>query len=213
MSETRQTEEFTPCPICRKPIPNGARKCTECDSYIDWRRFLGVGQTTLALLIALVSVISATVPRFYEWLSADYSELHAETRQVFREKLELFISNRGNQGGRLVSVSLGATTRSGKRIDPLTLEVSHDGQVPPKASTVMHLTVHPEQVLQFLSWPFTEIERCSITARLAEYRETPRSVEIDCPRDVLVLFCKGTEGAAKQFGRVSPLTSHCTGLP
>jgi predicted nucleic acid-binding Zn ribbon protein len=213
MSETDNAEELTFCPICRKPIPNDARKCTECDSYLDWRRFLGVGQTSLALLIALISVISTTAPSFYEWLSADYSKLHAETRQVYREKLELFVSNQGNQIGRLVSVSLGATTQSGKMLNPITLEVAHDGQILPKAATVVHLTVHPENVSQFLSWPFSDIKKCSLTVRLAEYRELPESNEIDCPLDSLMLFCKGTEGAAKQFGRVDLRTSHCTGLP
>ena len=170
-----------------------------------------MGQTSLALLVALVSVISATAPSFYEWLSADYSELHVEIRQVYRDQLELFVSNQGSRNGRLISVSLGATTVLGKRIDPLTLEVAHDGQISPKTATVVHLTVHPEHRSQFLSWPFAGIKECSLTVRLAEYRQTPKSIGIDCPLDSLSLFCKGTEGAAKVYGLIDKDgKSHCT---
>ena len=50
------------CRTCRKEIEPGAKKCVECDSYQDWRRFLAMGNTTLALLVALISVITAALP-------------------------------------------------------------------------------------------------------------------------------------------------------
>ena len=210
MSDQDNTEELMPCPVCKKSIPHGARKCTECSSYLDWRRFLGVSQTTLALLIALISLVSTTAPTFYNWITPDYSKLHAEVRQVYREKLELFVSNQGNKIGRLISVSLGATDRSGKTYDPIVLEVAHDGQIMPNSSTVVHLTVHPENVIQFLSWPFPDLKRCTLSLRMANYRELPATTEVDCAIKTLTLFCKGTEGAAKEFGRVPAFENHCT---
>ncbi len=209
MSEQSNAKDLMQCPVCRNTIPQGARKCTKCNSYLNWRRYLNVSETSLALVVALISVISVAAPNLNDWLTEDFSELHAETRQVYRESLELFISNRGNKTGRIISVSLGATTRSGSNPNPLTLEIAHDGLVPPAESTVVHLTVHPEQVLQFLSWPFAEIEGCSLRVSVVEHRQAPKLVDVGCPRDALVLFCKGTEGAAKQFGLISPQERNC----
>ncbi len=54
-------DEKAPCPVCGEPISPKALKCIHCDSYLDWRRFLIVGNTALALVIALVSVATTAV--------------------------------------------------------------------------------------------------------------------------------------------------------
>lgn len=49
------------CRVCGDSIPSAAIKCRHCGSYQNWRRFLDLGQGTIALLIALISVSTLAV--------------------------------------------------------------------------------------------------------------------------------------------------------
>jgi hypothetical protein len=51
-----------PCTQCRAIIPSDARICNECKSFQDWRGYLSVSSTMLALLVALVSVVTTAAP-------------------------------------------------------------------------------------------------------------------------------------------------------
>lgn len=42
------------CIQCASEIPSAARKCVHCQSLQDWRRHIDIGNTSLALLIALL---------------------------------------------------------------------------------------------------------------------------------------------------------------
>jgi hypothetical protein len=48
--------------MCREPIDPLAKLCKTCKSDITWRRHLSVGNTTLALLVALFSVLGTVAP-------------------------------------------------------------------------------------------------------------------------------------------------------
>jgi hypothetical protein len=50
------------CRECAKDIPFSARKCAECDAYQDWRRIFSISNTSLSLLIALISVLAVVLP-------------------------------------------------------------------------------------------------------------------------------------------------------
>lgn len=50
------------CLVCREEIKNGARKCINCDSYQDWRRYFQFNIVVLSLLVALISVLTASIP-------------------------------------------------------------------------------------------------------------------------------------------------------
>jgi hypothetical protein len=55
--------ERVDCRICKSTLKApGAQKCLDCESWQNWKRILPGGQLTLALLISLISVLSATVP-------------------------------------------------------------------------------------------------------------------------------------------------------
>ena len=58
----------TLCRNCRHPLRPGARKCTECNSFQDWHRFLGLSSSVLGLLVALVSVLTFALPIWEETL-------------------------------------------------------------------------------------------------------------------------------------------------
>lgn len=49
------------CIECATEIPIGAKKCAVCGSYQDWRRHVPFGQSTLALALSLIAIITAFV--------------------------------------------------------------------------------------------------------------------------------------------------------
>jgi hypothetical protein len=61
--------DFKRCSECLEIVPYRVKICPNCKSYQDWRRYAAIGQTNLALLVALFSVLAtlATVgaPFFY----------------------------------------------------------------------------------------------------------------------------------------------------
>ena len=79
---------------------DGARKCIHCDSFQDWRRHLNISSTVLALMIALISVISLSYPIFRELWISDDSEIHLNFIRVKSDStLQFLASNSGNRPG------------------------------------------------------------------------------------------------------------------
>lgn len=61
--------ETMPCPVCREDIRAGAQKCVKCSSDLrGWRRYISLGNTNLALLTALVSVVATAYPGLHRAL-------------------------------------------------------------------------------------------------------------------------------------------------
>lgn len=57
---TKDDKELKGCIQCASEIPKGANKCLKCGSFQNFRRFFEFSNNVLALLIALVSVISVS---------------------------------------------------------------------------------------------------------------------------------------------------------
>lgn len=76
-TEIVQSRENGTCPFCLEPVPLGARKCSECGSDIrGMRKYFTFGSTTLALVTALISVISSSVPAVKWYLEPRDARLH-----------------------------------------------------------------------------------------------------------------------------------------
>jgi hypothetical protein len=57
------TDGTKQCPVCGEDIKVSARKCVRCQSWLNWRRvFDWVGGTNLALVTALVAVVTTAAP-------------------------------------------------------------------------------------------------------------------------------------------------------
>lgn len=76
------------CRVCKKAMPIQGRKCTECSSFQDWRRFLSFSTEILALLIALFSVLGIAVPEFTKWLNR---HSHTQVRIVGASEDDLLV--------------------------------------------------------------------------------------------------------------------------
>jgi hypothetical protein len=94
------------CKVCREDIRVGARKCTHCDSYQDWRRLMGFSQSVLSLLVALVSVSVVAVPVFYKLFATETDDLRISILELGGPHLTLIVSNVGSRAGAVRSVRL-----------------------------------------------------------------------------------------------------------
>ena len=87
----------TECDTCREPIRADALKCIKCDSYRDWRRFLPASASTLALVIALISVISSLGPGILRMIEGERSALTVSYVAPMNDGILLLASNPGTR--------------------------------------------------------------------------------------------------------------------
>jgi hypothetical protein len=109
-------ESKVQCVVCREDIIEGATKCTHCDAYQDWRRYFGVSNIFLSLMIALISV-STTLYQVVKASVPKSTEIQAIGVGNQNEYLQVAISNTGTaiaiiHGGRL------KVKRNNKLTDP-----------------------------------------------------------------------------------------------
>src|SRR5882724_7238207 len=102
------------CILCREQIPSGAKICTKCDSYQDWRRYFGVSSTVLSLLVALVSVLTVAVPVVRNALTPDRSDVRCSVLEWSAGGVTLVVSNRGVRPAILKNLRLKPVTSTGR---------------------------------------------------------------------------------------------------
>lgn len=78
----------TLCRVCKKTMPAQGRKCTECNSFQDWRRILSFSTEILALLIALFAVLGIAIPELTKWRNR---HSHTQVRIIGASQDELFV--------------------------------------------------------------------------------------------------------------------------
>ncbi len=86
----------TACRQCRLPIPSGARLCSECNSYQDWRGYLNISGTVLALLVALLSVATTAVPIIAQAFHTRRPNLVLSEPVVAHGKVKVIVTNLGD---------------------------------------------------------------------------------------------------------------------
>jgi predicted nucleic acid-binding Zn ribbon protein len=110
MQPRRTVMATSHCFLCRKEIPRGAKICTECNSYQDWRKHFGFSSTVLSLLVALVSVLTVAVPVIRNALTPDRSEVHCALLTWNATGATLLVSNRGVRPAVVKSLRLKLVT-------------------------------------------------------------------------------------------------------
>jgi hypothetical protein len=141
--EKRTTEicDTRPCPVCGETIKQRARKCVHCDSVLDWARYLGISNTTLALLTALVAVIAQAAPVVRSALEPKDSRLHltfmgAGSRRavldgtIMNGDVVLLVSNDGAEAGGVVTGSVDVFWEAENREHDLSLALWTPGDEP-----------------------------------------------------------------------------------
>jgi len=118
--------DVRPCPVCGEPIKTSARKCVHCDSSLDWRKYVGLSSTTLAILTALVAVIGQSAPAVRSLWDVKDSKFHftfmgAGSRRavldgrVLLGDVILLASNEGLKAGGIVTGRLLVSWTSDRR--------------------------------------------------------------------------------------------------
>jgi hypothetical protein len=211
-------EVGVPCAVCRESIKQGAKKCIRCGSALDWRRWLGVSETTLALLVALISVIGSTGPRIIELFTYKHSDLRLVLRPTDYQHLQLDAWNQGNTTSHVISASVSAKTKDGTQIKASQLNTLGSPAVQAGQEILLGFGFTPSEVSTFLSWPHTQIQSATLSVIVEEYKQKPETRTFDVPLDQFVLFCRATEDADTQWrhpgqGIDNRLTSRCVPHP
>lgn len=86
----------TVCIVCKKQKIQGATKCTECGSFQDWRRYLDIGNTSFALIIAFVSVSTVLISTVDKAWIEDES-IKVNLVESGRTQLAIAVTNSGEE--------------------------------------------------------------------------------------------------------------------
>lgn len=98
-----QTEK--PCQVCREPIPYDAGFCNNCKSYQDWRRYIPGSQVPLALLTALIAIITPAITAV-SWLRHYQSNTSAVFVSAGPDKILVYVWNTGRNPSAVLKTRL-----------------------------------------------------------------------------------------------------------
>jgi hypothetical protein len=95
------------CSECLEAVPYKVKICPNCKSFQDWRRFVAVGQTNLALMVALTSVLTTLINVGIPVLEPSTSRMNIvydfdtfSSLDLEREpKVTFYVRNDGKTGG------------------------------------------------------------------------------------------------------------------
>lgn len=85
------------CQACMSTVPVSAKKCGHCGAYQDWRRHLQISQSVLALLVALISVLSMGIPIVKSTLTPDDSSVILTYLDRPDTTIPIIASNKGSR--------------------------------------------------------------------------------------------------------------------
>jgi len=104
------------CSSCGEEIFHAARKCRFCGSFQDYRRHLTFSSTVLALLVALVSVLTVLVPLVLEALEVDRSRTKVRFVGVEQRYFNFVAANSGNRPAILPKARLEVWNDAGQAV-------------------------------------------------------------------------------------------------
>jgi predicted nucleic acid-binding Zn ribbon protein len=82
------------CCVCKEPIPDDAKYCNACKSFQSRWRYVSLGQATLALVTALLAVLSAVLPQVRDFLNRN-SDTSFVVASCTRDVVLLSVANTG----------------------------------------------------------------------------------------------------------------------
>lgn len=98
------------CWACLSPLKDKHQKvCLECNSWQNWRRFVSISNTSVALLIALLSVLTLVSTTLLAVYDEFFPELEVNISGYFNTKNQLITLNAYNFGTK--PANLGSNIR------------------------------------------------------------------------------------------------------
>jgi len=101
----KSAQEHWRCRVCKEPKLELNLRCNACGTPGDWRRFIPFSQTVLALLIALFSVLTTTIPAVSNFLDR-HSNTSIKVTGSDANTIFVKVRNSGRQPSELVSYQL-----------------------------------------------------------------------------------------------------------
>jgi len=84
------------CIACKNKIIKNAMKCTECGGFQNWRRNMDVGNTSISMLVALISVLTIFISTAdYAWTSPE--NVNINVIEVGSSQITIAITNSGEE--------------------------------------------------------------------------------------------------------------------
>jgi hypothetical protein len=93
--------ETKPCRICNEEIRINAHYCIHCNNWQDWRAGLGISNTALSLIVAIIAVLTAGVPIIKSALTPMNSRFSFAVQDVTQDGFSALVSNQGIRPGTL----------------------------------------------------------------------------------------------------------------
>jgi RNA polymerase subunit RPABC4/transcription elongation factor Spt4 len=90
------------CPDCQQVVPDGAKVCLSCKAYQDWRRFVPIGQTNLALIVAALSILTTLFSVVLPLTQPSDADLKIMFVSEGGSHASFFVRNNGRSGGSVV---------------------------------------------------------------------------------------------------------------
>ncbi len=94
------------CRTCCEEIADGAKKCTHCGSFQNYRRFFTISSTALSLLIALLSVSGLVLPNLIDAMKHPEAEVTFTIAHADSDRIWVLAKNAGRTAAILNDVWL-----------------------------------------------------------------------------------------------------------
>ena len=117
----------TPCSYCAEPISRSAKKCRHCDAFQGRWSFFNLSVPVLGLLVALVSVLSFSIPILQGAFHTPESDVRVSFQYFESGVAYVVASNAGQEPGSIGEVYLDDGTASERyylRAEPATRYVA-----------------------------------------------------------------------------------------
>ena len=170
------------CATCGALMPVLALKCTKCESYQNWYRGVTLSTTVLALLTALVSVIGAIVPNFWNWATSGNSRVavsfaHDDDQGGFF----LTATNDGDRSGSIADVIVELSVKGRPLKFDGTLDQQSNPTVEPGKSQKIRYTL--DVGTHLVPYAVTDVQgACVIRVNIHEFSGAKKSEALsrDC---------------------------------
>jgi ribosomal protein L40E len=116
MSDQTTEQNAKACIECKAEMPFNAIKCVKCSAYQNWRRFVLTSSSSLAVLVALISVATFALPIWQQAIGPTKARPHFRVISFEKGVIMTMISNDGGSPVALgdLSIYLYSTGGTGK---------------------------------------------------------------------------------------------------
>jgi RNA polymerase subunit RPABC4/transcription elongation factor Spt4 len=101
------------CKQCKHRIPIEAKLCSTCNSHQDWRGWLAISTSSLALITSIAAVIGIAIPPLYKILHEPRSEAMISMPTTDGTTLRVIATNNGDAAASLGKVWVSSDLLAG----------------------------------------------------------------------------------------------------